>query len=200
MEWTTTSTILASLRDFDNQDAWQRFVDRFRKPVIGFARRLGFDGADAEDIAQETLAAFAGAFRDGRYDRERGRLSHWLFGIAYRHILRERQRQARAGAHVSVPSEGSAFWSAMADERAATDTWDAEWERSLWKACAERARCEFESTTFRAFELVVVDDRPPAVAARELGLTVKAVYNAKHRVLKRIRAIRAELEDASPPA
>jgi DNA-directed RNA polymerase specialized sigma24 family protein len=46
----------------------------------------------------------------------------------------------------------------------------------------------------RAFELVVRDDRTPRQAAHQTGLTVRAVYNAKHRILKRIRELRTMLE------
>jgi DNA-directed RNA polymerase specialized sigma24 family protein len=40
--------------------------------------------------------------------------------------------------------------------------------------------------------LVIRDERPPAQVADELGLSLKSVYNAKHRVLKRIRELRSD--------
>ena len=42
--------------------------------------------------------------------------------------------------------------------------------------------------------MVVRDDRSPDEAAAALGLSIKSVYNAKHRILKRIRQLRAEYE------
>ena len=59
MTWLTTATVLQKLRDFENRDAWDSFADRFRRPVISFARGMGLKPADAEDVAQETLLAFA---------------------------------------------------------------------------------------------------------------------------------------------
>jgi DNA-directed RNA polymerase specialized sigma24 family protein len=58
----------------------------------------------------------------------------------------------------------------------------------------ERVRREVEPATMRAFELVM-QDRTPAEAAQELGVAVKAVYNAKYTVLKRLRDLRADLEN-----
>jgi DNA-directed RNA polymerase specialized sigma24 family protein len=32
-------------------------------------------------------------------------------------------------------------------------------------------------------------------AAKQLGITIKSVYNAKHRILKRIRELRADFDN-----
>lgn len=45
-----------------------------------------------------------------------------------------------------------------------------------------------------AFELSVRGDGKPAAVAEELGVSVKSVYNARHRILKRLRELREELE------
>lgn len=195
MEWRTTSTILAGLRAAD-EGAWGRFVDRFRAPVLGFHRRLGLGAQDAEDATQETLLAVAESLREGRYRREAGRLSHWLFGIAYRQALRERRRAARRPGNIATAGDGTTFWSGLPDEAGAAEIWDLEWERAVLQACLERVRSEFEARTVRAFEMAVRDERSPAEVAASLGEPVKMVYNAKHRVLKRIRELRREYEEA----
>ena len=46
---------------------------------------------------------------------------------------------------------------------------------------------EFEPITLRAFRRLALDGVSGAEAARELGLSVAAVYVAKSRVLQRIR-------------
>lgn len=77
--WITTTTLLDRLGDYGDQDAWDRFVERFRRPITSFALEVGVPPRDVEDVTQETLVAFAQAFRAGRYDRARGRLRSWLF-------------------------------------------------------------------------------------------------------------------------
>src|SRR3954452_4282077 len=124
MNWVTTATVLEKLRDFENRDAWSDFADRFRHPVVRFAQKMGLRPADAEDVAQETLLAFAEAFRKGNYDPAKGRLSQFLFGIAYRQSLRAR---SKGGRNPGVAVE-SAFWSQIADEQTASGIWDTEWE------------------------------------------------------------------------
>ncbi len=192
-EWVTTTTILHALRDPRNDRAWERFVSRFRDPLVAFARRSGLSNADADDAAQETLVELARALREGRYDRDKGRLSAWLFGIARRCVLRHRQREARSRER---PAEDNAMHAIeqQTDEKSVEDLWNTEWERWAWTACLERARAEFEPSTLRAFLLAVQSERTADSIAEELGVPVKAVYNAKHRVLKRLRELRDELE------
>lgn len=192
MTWITTATVLQNLRDYHNRDAWGAFTERFRRPIISFARGMGLKTTDAEDVAQETLLAFAEAYRKGQYDSSKGRLSKFLFGIAYRQALKFRRGGApgAGGGRLAQPESG--FWSEVpeADEARASNIWDTQWESSVLHDCLQQARGEFEPVTFRAFELVVREELEPTAAAAELGINVKSVYNAKHRVLKRIRALR----------
>lgn len=194
VEWLTTSTILQGLRDYNNQSAWQRLTERFQSPIVAFVRRMGLSPADADDVAQETLIAFAQALRNGQYDRNAGRLSRYLFGIAYRQALGARRAIARRS-----PAAGSSGLcgplSQLEDEQAAATSWDQEWEQALLTQCIEQVRREVEPVTLRAFELVVREERSPAEAAELLGVPIKLVYNAKHRVLKRIRELRQQLEE-----
>src|SRR5690606_1454087 len=77
---------------------------------------------------------------------------------------------------------------------AVSRTWDEEWEAAMLARCLERVRAEVAPSTYLALELVVRSDRPAEDVARGLGVPVKLVYNAKHRVLRRIRRVREELE------
>lgn len=195
MEWVTTSTILERLRGFEDQTLWERFCARFRKPLVRFAQRLGLSDEESDDAAQEVLLVFAAALRDGRYDRSKGRLNQWLFGIAYRQITglrrkrrREKQKQQDAGGRDS-------FWGNVPDERAAYEAWDAEWERAALDLCLRQVRVEVADNTYRAFELVMRQGRTPDEAAAELKMSREAVYVAKHRVLKRLNELMGELND-----
>ncbi len=194
MEWLTTSTMLDDLRDFEHPTAWPRFAERFRPSIVRFSRKLGLSESDSEEVAQETLAAFLSAYRDGRYDRSKGRLSRWLFGIAYRQAQKARVDRARR-ARVEGSPEHTSFWDNAPDEESSVQLWDREWEQGLLEQCLHRVRQEVEPNTIRAFELVALADCVPAEVAQELGMTVKAVYHAKYRVLKRIRELRADLDD-----
>ena len=51
----------------------------------------------------------------------------------------------------------------------------------------ESIRAEFEPRTWQAFWRIVVDGQSPAEVAATLGMSLPAVYQAKSRVLRRLR-------------
>jgi RNA polymerase sigma-70 factor (ECF subfamily) len=46
---------------------------------------------------------------------------------------------------------------------------------------------DFESRTWQIFQRTAIEGRDAADVARELGMTARAVRQAKHRVVKRLR-------------
>ncbi len=194
MDWVTTSTILERLHDFNNRSAWDRLVGRFRTPIISFALRMGLGHPDAEDLAQEALMAFADSYRAGKYDPARGRLSDWLFGIAYRQLLGTRKQLRRRERNVSSLGEDASILAQIPDEEAATKSWNEEWARAVLQASLTRVRREVEPTSIQAFELYALAKQPAADVAAQLGISRNAVFIAKHRVLKRLRELQEEYE------
>jgi RNA polymerase sigma-70 factor, ECF subfamily len=193
MEWVTTSVLLDQLRAGADA-AWGPFLDRFRKPVVAFGLKMGLPAQAAEDAAQETMLAFLEGLRKGAYDRTKGRLSSWLFGIASmkaRQAWDARERLARdhAGERSSQPG-----LSQVPDAATLEKSWDVSWAKSIFTQCLERIRTEVEPDTFRAFEMVAIEQIPAAQVAEELGMTRNAVFVAKHRVLKRLRALKEAFE------
>ncbi len=192
MQWVTTTVVLENLRNAD-EPAWGQFVNRFRGPIIRFACDLGMTADQAEDVAQETLMDFVRAYRSGQYDRNKGRLSSWLFGIAHRRILNAGRKLAHQPR--TTPAAGrTAFWANLPDEHAVRQSWDVSWERAVLDQCLEQARAEVEPRTIRAFELFAIENRSAVEVAEELGMSRNAVFIAKHRVLKRVLELKQQFE------
>jgi RNA polymerase sigma-70 factor (ECF subfamily) len=192
VRWTTTTLLLEKLRDAENA-AWEEFVGRFREPIIRFASGLGLTTDEAEDVAQETLLDFVRAYRSGRYDREKGRLSAWLFGIAHRRV-RSAWRQEAGRPRLLKSPDRTAFWANLPDEHVARRSWDISWQQAVIEYCLQQVRAEVEPSTIRAFELFAIEGRPAATVAEELGMSRNAVFIAKHRVMKRILELSEQME------
>jgi RNA polymerase sigma factor (sigma-70 family) len=188
----TTSALLNSLRDPANEAAWNELDGRYRPILFNLARRAGLADADAADAAQETLAEFFGAYRDGKYDRSRGRLRQYMLGIARRRVADVRRARARPAAQL----DGEA----LADEDDAG--WEAAWEAEkradlLRKAIDElRASERLNATTLAAFEMAGLRHVPVAEVARSLSITEQEVYLAKSRCLQRVRTLIERLQAA----
>ena len=183
----TSTTLLEGLMNPANATIWRQWIDRYRPVVVRFAQRAGV-GEDAEDVAQAALIEFARAYREGRYERKRGRLRSWLFGIARHHVLRWRRKR-----------DGEAELVPLPPDRAAPDpletVWDEEWRVAVVQQCLVAVRGEFSPSTLDAFERFVLGDRAAAEVAAELGLSENAVFGAKRRVLRRLRELEPLMTD-----
>jgi RNA polymerase sigma-70 factor (ECF subfamily) len=187
----TTTALLEGLLDPADEETWRAFDARYRPILIAFGRRLGLAPEDAADAAQETLARFVRSYRGGKYDRDRGRLHSWIIGIARNCVSDLRQRRA---AHWQ--ERGMSAIDNLPDRAALTRMWGEECEQELLRQglVELRKQTKTDSGTIRAFEMLALGGRRPAEVAAELSITVNDVYLAKHRCLKRLRAILTRLE------
>ena len=159
-----------------------------------YARRLGLAEADAEDVAQQTLTSFCTSYRSGNYDREKGRLRDWLFGIARNEFRNWCRRRRQREVQVGSTEDQTDFFAQLADEDHLQRSWEQEWRETLLRECLQEVRREVDSKTFAAFELFASAGWPAKHVAEQLGLTSNAVFIAKHRVLKRVRELLPQLE------
>lgn len=81
------------------------------------------------------------------------------------------------------------------EARAEDGEWTAAFNAHVLQTALARCRPHFEGETWRAFELVWLEDRPQGDVARELGRRVGWVYVVRSRVLKRLWHEVKELAD-----
>ncbi|MEM7516559.1 MAG: sigma-70 family RNA polymerase sigma factor [Planctomycetota bacterium] len=198
MEWKTTSTVLEKLRDYDEQTAWDLLGRHFRGALVQFATRLGLSPADAQDAAQESLIAFAEAFSGGAYDRDKGRLKSWLFGIAKRQSLKVRRRSGAKREHIQADmasDEADIADFAVADD-ALDAMWEEEWRRMIYARAVEQVKLEVVPETFEMFQQLVFQGKTADEVGKNFGVDRARVYDAKYRVTKRLSELAKEYEDA----
>ncbi|UCF33389.1 MAG: sigma-70 family RNA polymerase sigma factor [Phycisphaerales bacterium] len=195
---TTTSTdLLDRLKDPADQPAWDLFVNRYRPLIVNYAQHgFGLSAEDAEDAAQVTMADFARAFQAGQYERTKGRLRKWLFGIATKRIRNLARRKARIREiQLDDPSSETGFIQRVPDADVLKQAWETEWRQAVAQQCLEEIRFQFDTKTVIAFELYVWKDRPAREVADQLAMSENAVYLAKHHILKRIRELLPRMEE-----
>lgn len=193
LQTVTSTSLLEGLCDPDNRTVWLDFVERYRPLVVGYGRRAGLANDDAEDLAQQSLLAFSEAYRDRKYERARGRLRDWLFGIVGNQLKNLRRARARRAERFPETRSGAAF--DVPSENELERLWEDEWQDAVARECLAQVRREVSATTFRAFELYALGDRSADEVARELDLSADAVYGAKRRILRRIRDLQPFVED-----
>ena len=148
-------------------------AERYRHRLLRYLAARKLPPAEAEDLAQETLArAFA---RIGTYDRTRP-FSAWLFGIAARvaasHWRARRPRVAAGELDPSAPAGSDpALRVARADERS-----------RLWT----QARRVLSPNQYTALRLRYAEEKSIKQVARSMRMTAIHVRVLLHRARKRL--------------
>lgn len=188
----TTTQLIADLQNPSNAAAWCDFDGRYRPVLQRFALRLGFSANDADELAQQAISEFCRAFRDGLYQRERGRLRAWLIGIA-RNVAFSMRRNRGA-----VRIGGNSVLEDMADEPGLTRIWEQEREQAISAQAMAllRESTRTDDATIRAFELYAIRGLPVEEVAQGCGLSIDSVYTIKNRLTKRLREIVCQLTTA----
>jgi RNA polymerase sigma factor (sigma-70 family) len=191
---TTRSSLLVRIRNGQDHEAWNRFVDVYGPPIYGFARKYGFQDADAADLMQEVLRAVAGAAERLEYDPQRGSFRGWLFTV-----VRNKIRNFLASPGREIRGTGGTDAQALLAELPARANehqkqWDLEYDQRLFTWAAEQVRREFEEKTWKAFWQTAVEGKNAKQVSQHLEISVGAVYIAKSRVLSRLKEQIKELQ------
>jgi len=190
----TSTALLDGLKDAGDQSAWREFDARYRPLVVAVARRMGLQDSDADDAAQETMAAFVQMYRQGRYDRKEGRLRDWLRGIAC-HKVRDLQRRRARGEKTMADRTDATGFLDQVEDASAENAWDAEWDAAVLRQSLAAVQQEVEPRTFSAFDLFALRQWPARRVAEHLQVSEDVVYQAKSRVLARLREVMGRMAD-----
>ncbi len=162
---------------------WAEFDERYRELLYRYARRRGATHTEAEDIVQEVQLYVFKAMDRFQYDPGRGRFRGYLRTAVIHAMGRRAKNQERQEAAVDPQ--------VLADVVDAEDSSDTEWERE-WQLhrlrwALRNVAKEFEPATLQAFRLHVLGDWSADDTAKYLGISRASVYQAKSRVLRRLR-------------
>jgi RNA polymerase sigma-70 factor (ECF subfamily) len=187
----TRSTLLIRVRDPADARGWGEFVALYEPLLTAYIRRRGLAVEDTGDVVQEVFARLVKALPGFELDRHRGRFRTWLWQICQSALgdwARQRRRQARAE---------DAWLDRLSEPRLASDAdSDGEWaglhRRRILTFALETVRARSRPTSWACFERHLLQRRPSAQVAAELGLTVAAVNVNGSRILARVRKLCVE--------
>jgi RNA polymerase sigma factor (sigma-70 family) len=188
----TSSTLLNQVRDWQDHPAWNAFFDRYDPLLRFWCRRYGFKDDATDELCQRIWIELMARMRSFRYDPSRG-FRRWLWRLFRCRAIDLSRHRSRT----QVPMLGDLLFeeSLLAiPVRAPADVEpddDRETEPSGLLCLAERVqhvvRTRVDASTWRAFEMIAIEDRTVGEVACELGKTYSAVYNGYKRVDRLLR-------------
>src|SRR4051812_3012481 len=145
----TRASLLVRLRDRKDETAWAEFVDLYAPLVYAYARKQGLQDADAADLSQDVLLAFAGAVSRLEYDPRRGSFRNYLFTVV-RHKLSDWRCAGRNRTRGSGDTDAHRALEQL-PASAEVAQWETEWQQRVFTWACEQVRREVADSTWQAF-------------------------------------------------
>jgi RNA polymerase sigma factor (sigma-70 family) len=182
----TRHTLIARLRDTEDQVAWGEFVLIYEPLIMRFALRHGLQHADAVDICQRVLWSVARAADDWNVGRDQGSFRGWLAKVTRNAVINLLQREtkhwgngdSRAMDLLGQIPEG------MDDT---VEAWGREHQTQVLKLAAAQVKERFQSDSWELFWRTTVGNEPIESVAATLNKSIGAAYAIRSRILLAIR-------------
>jgi RNA polymerase sigma-70 factor (ECF subfamily) len=197
----TRASLIARLKNWQDQSSWQEFFDNYWKLIYGVARKSGLTDAEAQDVVQETMASVAKHMPGFQYNPAIGSFKSWLLQMTrWRIIDQVRKRPPDGLHHLASDHTGTGTVEQVADpeHNALDDLWDKEWEQRLLDIAVSNVKRKLDPQKYQVFDFYVNKGWPPEKVAEQFQISVDQVYLAKHRITELIRAEVARLEKQNP--
>jgi RNA polymerase sigma-70 factor (ECF subfamily) len=194
MNAATRQTLLARVRDVGDRAAWREFHGLYAPLLLRYATALGLARDDAEEVRDACLVLLVEKMQSFDYRPGRGRFRAWLRKIAHDRVVDLLRRRSPQRADTQTLER-------LVDPAADPDLrFEAAWRTQQMRralAVALRQTRRVSPRDARAFLLLLDDHADVAAVSAALGMNANQVYQAKSRLLARVRArVTQALRDA----
>jgi RNA polymerase sigma-70 factor (ECF subfamily) len=187
---TLSTSLLGEIRRMDPA-GWSRLVTIFAPIVYRWCRHSGVRESDAPDIVQEVFVTVSRSIGNFERRQEQGSFRAWLATITRSRV---RDFFRKNGKH-QLPTGGT---DALNQLHEISDNLDStinsdDIETPMARCALKIIQSEFAEVTWTAFWLTTIDGLKPSIAAERLGISLASVYQARTRVLRKLRLELREL-------
>ena len=185
----TRQSLLARLKNWDDQTSWLDFFAKYWRLIYSVARRAGLYEDEAQEAVQETIIAVCKAIGSFEYDPHRCRFRSWLLLLTHHQIARLLHKRL---AHLDRTPFLEEREAVSTNSEAALGSeleriWDEEWEKNLVAAATEHVKRQVKVKHFQIYDLHVLQGWPVRRVAQTLNVSVALIYMTKHRVGRLMR-------------
>ncbi|MEO1526879.1 MAG: sigma-70 family RNA polymerase sigma factor [Planctomycetota bacterium] len=189
----TRASLLLQLSE-RSDDAWTEFLAVYEKALLKFCFSKGLQEADCEDVIQDVLLAVINKISDWDPDEGKGRFRGWLFRVARNVAVDVIDLRAKKAA-ASGDSQVARMLAEIPADSTPEASFEMDYQRALFDWASQQVKSEVQEITWLSFRKTAVEGKKAEQVSQELGVPVGSVYTAKCRVVARIRAKIAELDE-----
>jgi RNA polymerase sigma factor (sigma-70 family) len=200
----TRMTLIERLKQWDDQESWKEFFDRYWRLIYGVGIRSGLTADEAQEVVQETIISVSKNIAKFKADPSFGSFRGWLLNLTRWRILSQVRKRpkvelsrAQMTKNWSSDEQGTATEEKMPDCSGGFEAlWDDEWKQNLLRAALERLRREVTARDYQVFHAYVIEGMPAARVAKILGVNIGQVYLIKYRLSRKLKKVIQDIEAA----
>lgn len=185
-----STAFLDGLQQMD-PETWSRLVHTFSPVVYRWCRASGISDSDAADVVQDVFSAVARGIVGFERKKARGSFRSWLATIT-RNKVRDYFRSQRPHPQAAGGTDAHRWMEQQPEDLESTICPETA-KSPILRNVLEQVRAEFETMTWDAFWKTTVEGQSATSVAESLGIAVASVYQAKSRILRRLRQRLSEL-------
>jgi RNA polymerase sigma-70 factor (ECF subfamily) len=190
----TRLSLLVRVRDIADGASWREFHAIYQPLIFSYLRGLGLQEHDAKDLTQEVFCRLLAILPTFELDQKRGRFRTYLWRLTYTTLVdRARRRKARDRAEEEWVRRFRA--ADEAESRTLEEDWIRRHRKRILEVVLPRVKATVSPRAWACFEQRLLQGRPVASVAAELGIKTNVVYVYASRVLKEVRCRCAEIEE-----
>ena len=189
----TRLSLLARLKQLDDQASWQEFVKLYGRLLYSVASRSGLTPEEADEAVQETLISVAKTMPGFKYDPSVCSFKNWLRHLAHKRIADQFRKRPPAGVSAPTLPPGATSQTAPLDRIPDPRTldwdavWDLEWQKQVFDSALAAVKERISPEQFQIFDCYALKQWPVKEVTQLLGVSSTQVYLAKFRVLRLLR-------------
>jgi len=183
----TRRSLLARLKNWDDQESWRNFFDTYSKLIYSFVRKAGFGDAEAQDVVQDTIVTVAKYIPKFEYDPTLGSFKSWLLQITRSRIIDHVRKKQYSRGNQVLPRE-EPLGTTVLEERAHASEfdlesiWNEEWQNHLLESAMDKVKRLVSPKHYQLFHLHVVKQMPAKAIAAKMKVKLPEIYFAKYKV------------------
>ena len=182
MASTTSPSLLLRIRNPQDTDAWDKFLEVYTPIVRTYCFQRRLQEADVSDIVQDVMSQIVKLIREFEYDPAKGKFRAWFGTITANRIktfINRKSRNEKTHGETDSPTPIENYSDPDSD-------WIAIFSDQVYQTACSRIRPVFQDTTWECFEATWLRNETAAEVATAMGIPVHTVYVNKSRVLKRL--------------
>jgi len=184
----TRTSLLQRVRDQADEESWRDFVALYEPLLLSYVRKRGLTEIDARDVVQDVFILLLRVLPSFALDHTRGRFRTWLWQVVMNAIAdRARRQSSRSRAEDKWREGHKAFASAKGVADESDPEWLAAYRQRILDVVLPQVQAQTQAKTGTCFEERLVQGRPSAAVAAEVGISANAVCVNAARVLAKVR-------------